>query len=189
MILTFIDFKQTGPSSGHGHNFTHQNHSQNGSNHEMRSINGMSAQDSKTKPPSVISSITKAPNMHQIPAHEPQASTSLSVRNDSVATRTPHADTIPASNKATLSGDSTAWLRFKDDHISQAPVSSRTTSDGPSRDGSKTNLISPPGLQTDTEDAKTDPYTGDARVSRATGSVFIPAHGATTTPTITIHVA
>lgn len=188
----FTDYEQTGASGGHIQTSIHQHGFNSSNNLEMHSVNGISTQDSKVKPSSVISSITTAPKTHRRPIHEVEGegSTLPSVHKESVSTRTVHAENIPSTNNATLSGDPTAWSRFKNDTHSHTPVSSQMSSNDPPRNAPRTtNSIPPSELQLNSEKLSTDPYTGGARFSRATGSAFTPTHGATTTSTTTIHAA
>jgi hypothetical protein len=162
--------------------------SHNGSNHEMRSMysvsvhNGQFAPSLSGKPTNLLANASHPP---QNTSHSKGPSPAC---NDSVATAEQSKRASYVTDASLSDGDPAFWSRYSSINPCQGQADPRSPSRSPSRSPGRQTLTQGP-LHLPLNDMKDDPYIGEARMSRATGSTFTPAQGATTAPTIKISEA
>ena len=155
----------------------------------MRSVDGASTNDPPLKPLPNAYATPKPPAYQNLSPHELDDTAISPARNDSAA----YPDqTIQASHAGTASlsdGDPSSSSRYSARQYrgQNSQAGSRTPSKSPSRSSA---IIQPVGDTSQQHNAGKDdpynPYTGEIRMSRSTGSTFTPANGA---PTIKISAA
>jgi hypothetical protein len=169
-------------SIARSHDRKSKSSSQNGSNHEMRSMCSISTRNGQLDPylnePTAIPA-TNNPN---------EARANSPARTDSVTITDQNRRASYATNASLSDGDPTSWSRYSSINPTQGPASGRAPSRSPSRSPGRQGVMAGPS-SSPSNDKKPDPYTGEVRLSRATGSTFTPAQGATTAPTIKISAA
>ena len=192
LLLTQTDVKHTSIGGGSIRSrprphtsIVHDSRSYHGSTHEMRSVDGASTRGRSMMPPVNEHSPAKPPGYQHNDPHELEDTTSPP-RNDSAA----QPDLNNHASASLSDGDPTSWSRYsthlRQDHSNASGT--RAPSRSPSRSPARNSSVNT-NRHTYNDNAKPNPYTGETRTSRATGSTFTPANGATTAPTIKISAA